>query len=92
MPNHKGIDERILDPICCNLNNPDCVSDDLLWWHFQQCVLINMWGIEEPVFETDFPDGTDMMATLCTEPYDKERFEMKLETRLRLAEQGGVQS
>ncbi len=92
MPNCEGIDERILDPICRNFNNPDRVSDDLLQWHFWQCVLTNMQGAEEPVFETDFLDGTDMMTTLHTELYDKERFEMKLKTRLRLAEQGGVQS
>ena len=42
-----------------------------------------MRGLGEPLFETDFPSGTDMMATLRTEPYGKERFEMELETRLR---------
>ena len=92
MPNREGIDGRILDPICRNPNNPDRVSDDLLRWHFRQCVLANMRGAGEPVFETDFLSGTDMMTTLHTELYNKERFEMKLKMRLRLAGQGGVQS
>jgi hypothetical protein len=42
-----------------------------------------MRGAGEPVFETDFSGGIDMMATLRTEPYGKERFEMELATRLR---------
>ena len=42
-----------------------------------------MQGAGEPLFETDFPDGIDMMATLRTEPYGKERVEMELEIRLR---------
>jgi hypothetical protein len=43
-----------------------------------------MRGGGEPVFETDFPDGTDTIATLRTEMYGKERFEMELKSRLRL--------
>jgi hypothetical protein len=39
-------------------------------------------GVGEPIFETDFPPGTDKMATLRDEPYGKERFEMELELRL----------
>ena len=93
MPNSWGIDGRILDPICRNLNNPDRVSDEVLRWHFRQCVLANMRGAGEPVFETDFPSGTDMMATLRAEPYDKERFEMELASRLRfIAGEGEVRS
>lgn len=41
-----------------------------------------MRGAGEPVFETDFPPGTDKMATLRSEPYGKERFEMELQLRL----------
>jgi hypothetical protein len=44
-----------------------------------------MRGAGEPVFETDFPAGSDMMATLRDEPYGKERFETELATRLNLA-------
>jgi hypothetical protein len=46
-----------------------------------------MRGAGEPVFETDFPSGSDMMATLRNEPYGKERFEMELEWRLEFAGQ-----
>jgi hypothetical protein len=42
-----------------------------------------MRGAGEPLFEADFPPGTDMMATLRDEPYGKERFEMELAMRLR---------
>ncbi|KAK9318770.1 HNH endonuclease-domain-containing protein [Lipomyces orientalis] len=83
MPNHWGIDGRILDPICRQPNHPDRVSDEVLRWHFRQCVLANMRGAGEPVFETDFPAGTDMMETLRAEPYGKERLEMELASRLR---------
>ncbi|KAK9236195.1 hypothetical protein V1525DRAFT_451450 [Lipomyces kononenkoae] len=62
-------DVEILDPICRDPDSPDHVSDDVLRWHFRQC--------------TDFPAGTDMMATLRTELYGKERLEMELESRLR---------
>ena len=84
MPDYDEIDGTVLDPICRNPNNPDRVSDDLLRWHFRQCVLANMRGVGEPIFEADFPDGTDMMATLRTEPYGRERFEMELASRLKL--------
>jgi hypothetical protein len=83
MPNALGVDGRILDPVCRNQDNPDHVSDEVLRWHFRQCVLANMRGAGEPVFETDFPPGTDMMATLRTEPYGKERFEIELEKKLK---------
>jgi hypothetical protein len=78
------IDGRVLDPICRNPGNPDRVSDEVLRWHFRQSVLANMRGAGEPVFETDFPPGTDMMATLRAEPCGKERFEMELASRLRI--------
>lgn len=51
-------------------------------WHFRQSVLANMRGAEEPIFESDFPLGTDQIATLRNEPYGKERFEMEVELRL----------
>jgi hypothetical protein len=73
-----------MDYLCRQEDDPNRVSDDVLRWHFRQSVLANMRGGGEPVFETDFPDGTDMMATLYTEPYGKERFEMELASRLGL--------
>ena len=42
-----------------------------------------MRGSGEPVFETDFPPGTDQIKTLSNEPYGKERFEMEMDMRLR---------
>jgi len=59
----------------------------LLRWHFRQSILANIRGAGEPIFEADFPGGTDIMATLRIEPYGKERFEMELAARLKLAEQ-----
>lgn len=43
----------------------------------------------EPIFESDFSGDIDMIATLCVEPYGKERFEMELAARLRPAVQNG---
>jgi hypothetical protein len=82
-PNNWGIDGRLLDPICRDPNSLNSVSDELLRWHFRQCVFANMRGAGEPLFETDFPPGEDMMATLRAEPYGKERFEMELAWRLK---------
>jgi hypothetical protein len=85
MPGYEELDGRILDPICRSPDNPNRVLDDVLRWHFRQSILANMRGVGEPVFETDFPSGSDMMATLRGERYGKERFEIELETRLKLA-------
>ncbi|QSS56572.1 hypothetical protein I7I53_04824 [Histoplasma capsulatum var. duboisii H88] len=82
-PGSWGIDGRILDPVCRDPNTNNCVSDELLQWHFRQTVLANMRGAGEPIFESDFPPGSDMMATLRDEPYGKERFEMILDSKLQ---------
>ncbi|WEW62008.1 hypothetical protein PRK78_007508 [Emydomyces testavorans] len=83
-PDGYGIDGRILDPVCRDPTNTNGrVSDELLRWHFRQSVLANMRGAGEPIFESDFPSGSDMMATLRDELYGRERFEMELESRLR---------
>lgn len=42
-----------------------------------------MRGAGEPIFEYDFPPCTDKMATLRSEPYGKEGFELELVSRLR---------
>lgn len=78
-----NIDGKILDPVCRNPNDPNRVSDELLRWHFRQSVLANMRGAGEPLFEHDFPPGTDQMATLREEPLGKERLEMEIALRLR---------
>ncbi|KLJ13334.1 hypothetical protein EMPG_11708 [Blastomyces silverae] len=82
-PGSWGIDGRILDPVCRDPNTNNHISDELLRWHFRQAVLANMRGVGEPIFESDFPPGSDMMATLRDELYGKERFELELEARLR---------
>jgi hypothetical protein len=76
------IDGRMLDPVCRDPNDPNRVSDELLRWHFRQSVFANMRGAGEAIFETDFPPGTDQMATLRDEPYGKERLEMEMLSRL----------
>lgn len=43
----------------------------------------NVQGAGEPVFEEDFPPGTDKMETLRNEPYGKERLELELALRLK---------
>ena len=35
--------------------------DQLLLWHFRQAVFANMREAGEPVFESDFPPGLDMV-------------------------------
>ena len=58
------VDGRILDPVCRDPLDPHRVLDKLLWWNFRQSVLANMRGAGEPVFEHDFPPGTDMVKEL----------------------------
>ncbi|KAA8903168.1 HNH endonuclease-domain-containing protein [Sphaerosporella brunnea] len=78
-----GLDGRILDPVCRDPANPHRVPDQLLRWHFRQSVFANMRGAGEPIFEHDFPPGTDMMGTIREEPYAQERLEMEFAWRLR---------
>ena len=72
-----------MDPICRDPNTNSHVSDELLRWHFRQSVLANIRGAGEPIFESDLPPGTDLMATLRDEPYGRERFEMEIQSRLQ---------
>ena len=78
-----GIDGRTLDPVCRDPNDIHCVPNEVLRWHFRQSILANMRGAGEPIFETDFPPGTDMMATRRDEAHGKELFEKELEFKLR---------
>lgn len=77
-----GIDGRTLDLVCRDPENPHRVSDELLRWNFKQCVFANMRGSGEPIFEHDFPLGTDMMGEIREGPYAQERFELELAARL----------
>lgn len=42
-----------------------------------------MKGAGDPVFETDFPPGTDMIADIREGPASKQRFEMEMASRLQ---------
>ena len=42
-----------------------------------------MRGEGEPVFEHDFPPGTDMVKEISEGPCAKERFELEVAARLR---------
>ncbi|EER37218.1 conserved hypothetical protein [Histoplasma capsulatum H143] len=77
------VDGRILDPICHNPNDSNRVSDELLRWHFRQAVLATVKGAGDPIFEFDFPPGTDMLADIREGPLSKERFEMEIASRLQ---------
>ena len=78
-----GLDGRILDPICRSPDDPHSVSDGLLRWHFHQSILANVRGVGEPIFEHDFPQGTDMVGEIHAGPYGQERFELEIAARLR---------
>ena len=56
--------------------------DELLRWHFRQAVLTNMKGAGEPVFEHDFPPGSDMIGHILRSPRAAERMEFELFGRL----------
>ncbi|KAJ6178814.1 hypothetical protein N7519_009275 [Penicillium mononematosum] len=76
-----SVDNRVLEDVCRKEGSPDRVADELLRWHFRQCVLANMKGDGEPVFEHDL--GTDMIGEILRGPYPAERMEMELYSRLR---------
>lgn len=82
-------DGRVLDIVCRNPNNPDRVADDLLRWHFRQSVLANMKGAGEPIFEHDFPPGTDMVKEILQGPDPAQRMELELFSRLQGIPQEG---
>lgn len=78
-----GLDGRILDPVCRDPDDPHRVSDHILRWHFRQSVLANVRCAGEPLFEDDFPPGTDIMGEIEKGPLPKERFELELSSRLK---------
>ena len=78
-----GVDGRVLDPVCRDPRDPHRVSDELLRWLFRQSVFANVRGAGEPVFEEDYPLGTDKMETLPNEPYGEERLELELALTLK---------
>ena len=64
------------------LEDPQRPADQLLRWHFRQAVLVNMKGAGEPVFEYDFPPGSDMVGSILKGPKAAERMEFQLFDRL----------
>ncbi|KAK9327574.1 HNH endonuclease-domain-containing protein [Lipomyces starkeyi] len=77
-----GLDGRTLDTVARNPEDERSVRDELLRWHFRQAVLANMKGNGEPVFEFDFPDGTDMVGEILSGPRAGEKMEAELFSRL----------
>ncbi|KAK9242405.1 HNH endonuclease-domain-containing protein [Lipomyces tetrasporus] len=77
-----GIDGRFLDPVCRDPADERKVIDEFLRWHFRQAVLANMKGNGEPIFESDFPDGSDMVGEILSGPRAAERMEAELFSRL----------
>jgi len=71
----KHLDQEFLD-------DPQRPVDQLLRWHFRQAVFVNMKGAGEPVFEDDFPPGSDMMGQILRGPKAAERMEFELFNRL----------
>ena len=57
-------------------------AEQLLRWHFRQAVFANMRGVGEPVFEYDFPPGSDMVGDIMAGPRAAERMEFELFGRL----------
>ncbi|KAH8587951.1 hypothetical protein B0O99DRAFT_525975, partial [Bisporella sp. PMI_857] len=73
----KHLNRRLLD----DLQRP---VDELFRWHFRQAVLINMRGAGEPIFEHDFPPGSDIVGSILEGPKAAKRMEFGLFSRLVL--------
>ena len=73
---------NILHPTCRQPGDAAGVLDALLRWHFEQAALCNMRGTGEPLFEFDFPPGSDIMGEIQQGPQAEERMEAELFGRL----------
>jgi hypothetical protein len=67
-------------------NDPRRAVDQLLRWHFRQAVLTNVKGAGVPVYDHDFPPGSDMLSDIRRGPLATERMEFELFSRLRASE------
>jgi len=83
-----GLDGRTLDPCCQDPTGHYCVSYNLLRWHYHQSVLANTRKEGEPIFEHDFPPGTDMVSEIEGGPYVQEPFELEMVARLTAVSYG----
>ena len=63
------------------LQDPQKPVDQLLRWHFRQAVLINIRGAGEPIFEHDFPPGSDIVGDILKGPRAAERMKFELFSR-----------
>ncbi|KAF2183424.1 hypothetical protein K469DRAFT_710935 [Zopfia rhizophila CBS 207.26] len=79
-PNIRGIGGHHIDQEY--FARPDAPVDSLLRWHFRQAVLANMRGAGEPIFEHDFPPGSDIVDDILRGPKAAERMEFELFSRL----------
>ncbi|KAF8449902.1 HNH endonuclease-domain-containing protein [Kalaharituber pfeilii] len=82
LPDTKGIAGTYLDQQLLGDNRRPV--DQLLRWHFRQAVLANMRGAGEPIFENDFPPGSDMMGEIMSGPRASERMEFELFNRFAM--------
>ena len=80
MPDSKNLAGKHLDQEL--LNSPQRPVDEVLRWHFRQAVIANMKGAGEPIFEHDFPPGSDMVGDILRGPKAGERMEFELFSRL----------
>jgi hypothetical protein len=71
----KSLDQEFLD-------DPQRPVVQLLRWHFRQAVLANMRGAGEPVFENDFPPGSDIVGEILNGQKSAERMPFELLNRL----------
>ncbi|KAH0564723.1 hypothetical protein GP486_001885 [Trichoglossum hirsutum] len=74
------------------LQHPHRPVDQLLRWHFRQAVFANMRGAGEPIFECDFPPGSDNMGEIMGAPKAAERMEFELFSRLVANDRRGASS
>ena len=80
IPDGDGLAGKYLDGRF--LNDPQRPPDQLLRLHFRQAVLANMRGAGEPLFEHDFPPGSDLVGNILHGPKAAERMEFELFNRL----------
>jgi hypothetical protein len=68
------------------IHDPHRPVDQLLRWHFRQAVLANVRGAGEPIFECDFPPGSDKMGEIMSGPRAVERMEFEFLDRLAMCD------
>ncbi|KAL1852579.1 hypothetical protein Plec18170_005710 [Paecilomyces lecythidis] len=83
LPNAWYLHNRVMHMCCRQPNHPQRVIDLFLRWHFEQAVLCNMKGAGEPVWEHDFPPGSDMVGEILQGPAAAQRMEAELFQRLQ---------